>query len=56
MKCNKGREPLHTFFEKVYVNVDDKAVRENRLTLLKLINQLYAERVADLSQVPRKES
>ncbi len=48
-------EPLHTFFEKVYVNVEDKAVRENRLTLLKLINRLYAERVADLSQVPRKE-
>ena len=47
--------PLHTFFEKVYVNVEDEAVRRNRLTLLKLINALYADRVADLSQVPRKE-
>lgn len=46
-------EPLHTFFEKVFVNVEDKRLRENRLTLLKAINQLYAERVADLSQVPR---
>jgi glycyl-tRNA synthetase beta chain len=46
-------EPLHTFFEKVFVNVDDLNLRNNRLTLLKLINSLYATRVADLSQVPR---
>lgn len=48
-------QPLHTFFEKVFVNVEDARLRENRLTLLKLINGLYADRVADLSQVPRKE-
>jgi glycyl-tRNA synthetase beta chain len=43
--------PLHVFFEKVFVNVDDDAVRKNRLTLLKKINGLFAERVADLSQI-----
>jgi len=43
--------PLHVFFEKVFVNVEDDAVRTNRLTLLKLINRLFADRVADLSQI-----
>ena len=43
--------PLHVFFEKVFVNVDDEAVRNNRLTLLKNINRLFADRVADLSQI-----
>ena len=43
--------PLHVFFEKVFVNVDDPDVRANRLTLLKTINGLFADRVADLSQI-----
>ena len=43
--------PLHVFFEKVFVNVDDPDVRKNRLTLLKAINGLFADRVADLSQI-----
>ncbi len=43
--------PLHVFFEKVFVNVDDLQVRANRLTLLKKINGLFADRVADLSQI-----
>ncbi len=43
--------PLHVFFEKVFVNVEDPAVRTNRLTLLKSINRLFADRVADLSQI-----
>ena len=43
--------PLHVFFENVFVNVDDKKVRNNRLTLLKRINLLFAEKVADLSQI-----
>lgn len=43
--------PLHVFFEKVYVNVEDEKIRANRLTLLKNINRLFADRVADLSQI-----
>ena len=43
--------PLHVFFEKVFVNVEDDAIRTNRLTLLKRINKLFADRVADLSQI-----
>ncbi|MFQ5863578.1 MAG: DALR anticodon-binding domain-containing protein, partial [Candidatus Brocadiales bacterium] len=43
--------PVHTFFDKVFVNVEDKRLRNNRLVLIKNINQLYAPRVADLSQI-----
>ena len=43
--------PLHVLFEKVFINVDDVKVRSNRLTLLKKINGLFADRVADLSQI-----
>lgn len=43
--------PLHVFFAKVFVNVDDEKTRTNRLTLLKQINRLFADRVADLSQI-----
>ena len=44
-------KPLHEFFDKVFVNVDDEKVRNNRLTLLRKINRLYSDRVADLSQI-----
>jgi len=37
--------------EKVFVNVEDEKIRTNRLTLLKKINRLFADRVADLSQI-----
>ncbi|OOP55687.1 MAG: glycine--tRNA ligase subunit beta [Candidatus Brocadia carolinensis] len=43
--------PVHSFFEKVYVNVDDEAVRNNRLLLVRTINELYSEKIADLSQM-----
>ena len=42
---------VHRFFEKVFVNVDDPAVRQNRLALMKRINSLYTRRIADLSQI-----
>lgn len=42
-------EPVHAFFEKVMVNAEDPAVRQNRQALLKAIHELYAGRVADLS-------
>jgi len=44
-------DPLHEFFATVYVNVPDAAVRANRLALLRAINRLYSERVADLSEI-----
>jgi len=42
---------VHEFFDKVFVNVEDAAVRRNRLALMKRINALYTERVADLSEI-----
>lgn len=42
---------LHEFFSKVFVNVEDMRVRENRLRLLREINRLYTARIGDLSQI-----
>ena len=44
------RRPVDDFFDKVTVNVDDKALRENRL---KLLNQIRAatRAVADSSRI-----
>ncbi|MBI4352985.1 MAG: glycine--tRNA ligase subunit beta [Candidatus Omnitrophica bacterium] len=41
---------LGRFFEKVFVNADDQAVRENRLRLLGAVRSLYAD-VADLTKI-----
>jgi glycyl-tRNA synthetase beta chain len=43
--------PLHNFFDKVFVNVDDEKVRANRLALLRAISRLYTARMADLSKI-----
>lgn len=43
--------PVHTFMEKVFVNVEDADVRLNRLSLLRGINRAFAARVADLAKV-----
>lgn len=43
--------PLHEFFDKVMVNVPDEALRQNRLALMKAINVLYTDRIADLSKL-----
>ncbi|MBI4971233.1 MAG: glycine--tRNA ligase subunit beta [Candidatus Omnitrophica bacterium] len=42
-------EPIHKFFDNVMVNVEDREVRANRQALMKKINALYVDRVADLS-------
>jgi glycyl-tRNA synthetase beta chain len=42
-------DSLHHFFDEVMVNVEDQTVRRNRLALMKRINVLYTEGVADLS-------
>ncbi|NUO09785.1 MAG: glycine--tRNA ligase subunit beta [Candidatus Brocadia sp.] len=44
-------KPVHVFFDKVFVNVEDAAIRNNRLLLIKTINELYSEKIADLSQM-----
>lgn len=44
---------LHDFFDKVLVNTEEKAVRLNRLALMKAINALYTDRVADLAKLPQ---
>ncbi|MBI3313540.1 MAG: glycine--tRNA ligase subunit beta [Candidatus Omnitrophica bacterium] len=46
-------QPLHDFFEKVMVNVEDRAIRVNRQALMKRIHNLYAGRLADLSVLSR---
>lgn len=48
-------EPLHDFFDKVMVNVEDAQIRNNRQALMKRIYSLYAERLADLSVLSRIE-
>jgi len=44
-------QPVHVFFDKIMVNVDNVKIRNNRLSLMKDINQLYATHVADLSKI-----
>ena len=44
-------QPVHDFFDQVMVNVPDQRVRKNRQALVKKINRLYTEKVADLSVV-----
>jgi glycyl-tRNA synthetase beta chain len=43
--------PLHEFFERVMVNVEDEALQQNRLALMKAINVLYTAHIADLSKL-----
>ncbi len=42
-------ESVHQFFYDVMVNVEDAAVRRNRLTMMQMIYRLLADEVADLS-------
>ena len=44
---------LHDFFDKVLVNAEDRPLRLNRLAMMKAINALYTERVADLALLPQ---
>jgi glycyl-tRNA synthetase beta chain len=47
----KFYEPVHQFFDQVMVNADDPNVRANRQALVKKINSLCADKIADLSQI-----
>ena len=44
------REPVDTFFDDVMVNVEDKAIRNNRLALLSQLRALFLD-VADISRL-----
>lgn len=52
--CKVFAEPVHRFFDRVFVNVENAEVRLNRMKLLRTINLLYSEKVADLSEVRRE--
>ena len=43
--------PIHDFFEKVLVNDENREIRANRQALMKKINELYTQKIADLSLV-----
>jgi glycyl-tRNA synthetase beta chain len=43
--------PLHEFFDKVMVNDPEPTLQQNRLALMRAINTLYTERIADLSKL-----
>ena len=44
---------LGRFFDKVLVNIEDASLRMNRLRMMKAINALYTECVADLAKLPQ---
>ena len=44
------RTVIDAFFEAVMVNAEDKAIRGNRLSLLKMVDELFME-FADFSQI-----
>jgi glycyl-tRNA synthetase beta chain len=44
---------LHEFFDKVLVNAEDSSLRSNRLAIMKAINALYTESIADLALLPQ---
>ena len=44
---------LHDFFDNVMVNDKDRSLRSNRLAMMKAINRLYTERIADLALLPQ---
>ncbi|MDO8140140.1 MAG: glycine--tRNA ligase subunit beta, partial [Candidatus Brocadiales bacterium] len=44
-------KPVHTFFDRVFVNVEDEKIRNNRLLVMNEINDLYSKKIADLSQI-----
>jgi len=49
--CDAFAREVHNFFDKVFVNVDDEAVKRNRITLVKEVNQLYTTSIADLAHI-----
>lgn len=46
--CTELARKVHVFFDRVFVNVEDAPLRNNRKSLCGLIYRLFAERFADL--------
>ncbi len=42
-------KPVHNFFDKVFVNVEDEKIKNNRLLLVKKVNEIYVENIANLA-------
>lgn len=42
-------KPVHDFFDKVFVNVEDEKIKSNRLLLVKKVNEIYVENIANLA-------
>jgi glycyl-tRNA synthetase beta chain len=42
-------KPVHDFFDKVFVNVEDENIKNNRLLLVKKVNEIYVENIANLA-------
>ncbi|MGR3310939.1 MAG: glycine--tRNA ligase subunit beta, partial [Candidatus Brocadiales bacterium] len=48
---NAFAQPVHIFFDKVFVNVEDEKIKNNRILLSMKINELYSQSIADLSKI-----
>jgi glycyl-tRNA synthetase beta chain len=48
--------PLHAYFERVRVNVDDAATRLNRLRMLRAMRDAIVEQFADLGAIVFEQS
>ena len=44
-------DAVHHFFDKVFVNVEEKEIRDNRIALCLAVHRLFGETVADLSLI-----
>ena len=49
--CEAFAEPVHEFFDRVFVNVKEEPIKRNRIRLIKDVNELFSRRIADLSQI-----
>jgi glycyl-tRNA synthetase beta chain len=54
--CSVFAQLVHDFFEEVFVNVEDGAIRLNRKSLCAHIYRLFADRFADLYLIERAEA
>jgi glycyl-tRNA synthetase beta chain len=53
-EMRKWKNPIDKFFDDVFVMVEDEKIRNNRLSLLKMINDIFIK-FADFSYIPLKE-
>jgi len=53
--CSLFAEKVHTFFDRVFVNVEDEALRRNRKALCAAVYGLFADHMADLYLIESAE-